>query len=356
MKRALIIRVGAIGDVLMIAPAAKALHDRGYIIDWVCGSVVSPLLAMYPWINRIEIDERALFHGAKLRQLAVTAALWKQLARHRYDICAILHADRRYKLLTLPVRARQRIMLSRHDRKSRFIPGRWLAEEYLRILGITPDGFHEQSTTLLRPERTLLPSLPPTSARARIAIVPGGAKNILRDDSLRRWPLENYAALAQSLLTNGCEVVLTGALDDAWTLPAFDSLLASHPRALLNYIGRTSLPELLALYDSCDAVITHDTGSMHVAGISRAALLAIFGPTDPTWFLPRRPNSKALWGGAHLACRPCYDGRDFADCTYNGCVRDITPAHVLRELDLLLTEARQNSPVATTTRHAPDLA
>jgi heptosyltransferase-2 len=219
-----------------------------------------------------------------------------------------------------------------------------MAEEFARILasaaGFAHDGFRESSISLLRPENfpPLASPLALSSDFAHtIALVPGGAKNILRDDALRRWPVENYAAVAQLLIARGHRVILTGAPDDAWTLPAFQPLLASHPHALLNRIGSTSLPELLALYDSCSLVITHDTGSMHIAGISRAAVLAIFGPTNPANVLPRRDRVKALWGGATLPCRPCFDGRNFAPCSFNGCVREITPAHVAAEAEAMLS-------------------
>jgi heptosyltransferase-2 len=35
-----------------------------------------------------------------------------------------------------------------------------------------------------------------------------------------------------------------------------------------------------------------------------------------------------LWGGAHLPCRPCYDGREFARCSDNVCISSISPAEV----------------------------
>jgi heptosyltransferase-2 len=101
---------------------------------------------------------------------------------------------------------------------------------------------------------------------------------------------------------------------------------------------------VISACDDCDAVVSHDTGPLHLAGLSRAPLIGIFGPTDPATFLPRRPFSVAIWGGHGFACRPCYDGRNFAPCQFNGCMHQVSPELVLRELDRLLNDRDQGMP------------
>jgi len=97
------------------------------------------------------------------------------------------------------------------------------------------------------------------------------------------------------------------------------------------------LPEVVSVCDASDAVVSHDTGPLHLAGLSESCLVGIFGPTDPSTFMPRRPSAVGIWGGQGFACRPCYDGRDFAPCKFNGCMHQVTPELVLRELDRLLS-------------------
>ena len=139
-----------------------------------------------------------------------------------------------------------------------------------------------------------------------------------------------YVELAAALLQRGHEVVLAGGPDDAWASPLFGHL------PVTDVIGKHSLVETVALLDSADVTVTHDTGPLHLAGITRSAVVAIFGPTDPRGRLPQRANCVALWGGEGFACRPCYDGRDFAPCDHNGCVRQITAAMVFHEIETLL--------------------
>jgi heptosyltransferase-2 len=125
---------------------------------------------------------------------------------------------------------------------------------------------------------------------------------------------------------------------------------------MTDVVGRTSLVEMLALLESADVVVTHDTGPLHMAGITSAAVVGIFGPTDPRGRLPQRENTVALWGGEGFACRPCYDGREYAPCRDNGCVRQVTPTMVLAEVQRLL-EARRTGvalpPRVITPEHTP---
>jgi heptosyltransferase-2 len=169
-------------------------------------------------------------------------------------------------------------------------------------------------------------------------VVPGGTRNVVGEQPLRRWPIENYVAVVRALRSRDWEIVLIGGPDDAWVVPHF------HGLQVADYIGKLSLPAVVSACDDCDAVISHDTGPMHLAGVSRACLVAVFGPTDPSVFLPRRAFSVAIWGGQGFACRPCYDGRHFAPCTFNGCMHQVTPELVLRELDRLLAERDQGLP------------
>jgi heptosyltransferase-2 len=351
-KSVLVVRLGAIGDVLMLLPAIHALHQRGARIDWVCGKVVSPLLALYPWVNRIEVDEQQLFHGGKAGQARALLGLWRRLAGRGYDLCAVMQYDRRYALLSRVVRAKRRFQLDKSSRETTLIEGRWHANEYARVLGLAADDFTEQNVRLIRPDT--VPDLaenPPLksemwgartspglrTAGRRIALVPAGAKNILREGALRRWPIANYVSLANQLLERGDHVVLTGSAEDAWVREHFGKLL--HHENLHDCIGQTSLPQLLALYDACNAVVTHDTGSLHIAAISLAKVVAIFGPTTMGNFLPRREGVVGLWGGERLACRPCYDGREFAACGRNVCMEDVSVERVLGELEKLTSGA-----------------
>jgi heptosyltransferase-2 len=341
MARILIIKFGAIGDVIMAIPAAHALYQQGNEIHWVCGQAVAPLLACYPWIHTIIADDRALLRGSKPEQFKALTTLWRTLAGRRYALCATLYYDKRYEWIALPIRAHRKLMLSKTDRATSLLPGRHHTNEYARILLNLEDRERPLSLAPVRPE--ILPPSPleRVANKARIVIAPAGARNMVRDDALRRWPAESYVAIARELLNRGLDVVLIGGPDDAWVTPAFAGL------AVNNQIGKLTLIETIALLDAGDVLVTHDTGPLHLAGITSTGIVSIFGPTDPRGRIPQRSNVVALWGGEGFACRPCYDGRDFAPCPNNGCMQQVTPAMVLEQIDAVLDQLqdqRRNAP------------
>src|SRR5262249_12730405 len=118
---------------------------------------------------------------------------------------------------------------------------------------------------------------------------------------------------------------------DQWALPAFQGL------PIVDLVGKTDLIQLVALFNQCDLVVSHDCGPMHLATLAGTRVVALFGPTDPHWLVELdRTKTRVLWGGEELACRPCYDGRNFADCANNLCMKSISVEAVDRAAHELL--------------------
>ncbi len=332
----LIVKLAAIGDVVMALPAVKLFKERfGGEVHWVCGRVVGPLLREFRFIDRIvEVDDRALLGTSHFARVGELLRVWRLLAGRRYHTCAVLHNDWRYRMLVLPVRKTRFIALSRSDRARMLLPGRYHGDEYSRIL-LGEDGLRPHRLAPLTIRNGLPASPLEKGTRRRIALVPAGARNVLRDDPQRRWPVAHYVELTSALLARGYEVILVGGPDDTWASGAFAGL------PVKDLIGRLSLVESIALFDACDLVISHDTGPFHLAALSSAAVLALFGPTNPGERLPNRPRLRVLWGGEDLACRPCYDGREFAACDDNLCMKRISPSQVLAVAEEMLAEPRE---------------
>ncbi|MCD6250038.1 MAG: glycosyltransferase family 9 protein, partial [candidate division Zixibacteria bacterium] len=118
-----------------------------------------------------------------------------------------------------------------------------------------------------------------------------------------------------------------GGPGDEWIITSFADL------KVIDLVGKTSLVELVALYRKCDAVITHDSGPMHLAGLAGAPLVALFGPTNPYEKVPRNGLHEILWGGEDLACRPCYDGKGYDNCQDNLCMKQISVVEVFNAIN-----------------------
>jgi heptosyltransferase-2 len=329
-KRALIVKLGAIGDVIATVPAVRALFDSGYEIHWICGKAARPLLESYSWIHIIAVDDAAILKGTTAQRLRHIVGLWRRIAGTHWDVCATLYYDRRYRILTLPVRANRRVALSSESRERNIVAVRSYSDEFARILLDLPDECRPRGFSPLRPDRLPPPPLPASKSKRRIAVVPGGTSNLIAQQILRRWPIENFVAVAAECRRREWEVVLLGGPGDEWVRPHFENI------AVTDCIAMFSLPEVISLCDTCDGVISHDTGPMHLAGLSDTCLIAIFGPSNPGHVLPRRAGVLAIWGGQEYACRPCYDLRTYAPCPSAGCMREVTPELVMEQLDRLL--------------------
>lgn len=319
--KVLVIKIGAVGDAVMALSMLSAIDRKepGSKITWVCGETVAPLVRAANRVDEvIELDDHRLLKGGKIGALSVLLGLWLKLWGRRFDLIVTGHSDSRYRLLGLTARGKIRRSFGEKEGRRWPVPGRYHADEYVRLItGLDGPSASRGEIPVLQAD--LAPNLGEKLAPSKrvVALAPGGAKNLLRDDALRRWPLENYVALAEKFLKGGIQVVVTGSPADQWVSDSFKHL------AVLDLVGQTSLTDLIALYRQCRLVVTHDSGPLHLALASGARVLALFGPTAPAEKVPAREKVRVLWGGEHLACRPCYDGRNYADCADNQCLKSL---------------------------------
>jgi heptosyltransferase-2 len=320
----------------MALPMVETLRQKepSAYITWVCGRGIEDLLKAYGKIDElIPIDEAVLLKGGPFARLRVVLALWAKLLFRRYDLVVTGYADFRYRLLSWTVWAEKRRSFDRKKSRPQPIPGRYFGDEYVRLVTDIdgPSAIQCHIPKIQIPLSKSLQAILVTSKRVkRVALVPGGAKNILRDDAVRRWPLENYKKLGFSFLKEGFQVLVVGAATDAWVSETFQN------SKIINLVGKTDLKELVSVFNICDLVVSHDSGPMHVAILAGAPTVALFGPTNP--FEKTRKQNRVIWGGAELACRPCYDGRNYADCKNNLCMKSIAVEKV-REVSLQMLDA-----------------
>lgn len=344
----LFVKIAAIGDIIMASGIIGALRSRypDARITWVTGDIGAPIVQALPGIDEVvAIDERALLTGSALTKLRALATIWRRLAGRSFDKCYVAHSDPRYRLIALTVRAAERHHIA--AQRGGFIGGRRHSDEYIRfVLGEESRGSHEDFMPLLRPD------LPPAIAaawpddRRLILLAPGGARNTMRDNPIRRWPIQSYRDLAGRLRQQGHAVALIGGPGDLWVADSFQGI------DVWNLLGKTSLVELMAVMARADVVVSHDSMAAHMPRLVRTPIVALFGPVNPMErvsgrvhecgadqtmpMIPPGPDNKLLWGGLGRACRPCYDGKDFAACRTFDCMQDISVEHVLHAIDQVL--------------------
>lgn len=331
MKKYLIIKIAAIGDVIMAIPMVQKIREREPDADitWVCGKAVYPILQEFPIDHFIVVDEKHLLRGNKMEKIKVVLDLWKQIAFRHYDVIALGHASRRYKILTLLTRSEVFHAFSHVMGRIWPIPGRHHTDEYVRLV---VNDFKKPVQSAIFPAINLSKKLEDKLSNSKkiIALAPGGARNLLADDGIRRWPIEHYAELAKQLVADNYQVVITGAPSDQWILPYFDDI------DIVDFVGKTNLLQLIAVFQRVDAIVTHDSGPLHLAGMTKTPLVALFGPTNPYEKVPQRDNVKIVWNHQKYACCPCYDGKYYAKCSHNDCLADIKTEEVYSMIQEML--------------------
>jgi len=96
--------------------------------------------------------------------------------------------------------------------------------------------------------------------------------------SAREWNKVHYRDLIRYLPADKVQIIITGSENE---LPGLDEFLSSLPESVINFVGRLSLEELIALINKCDGLIAASTGPLHIAAALGKHALGIFPPIRP---------------------------------------------------------------------------
>jgi heptosyltransferase-2 len=329
-RNILIIKLGAIGDIVMTLPLVTAIKraEPDASITWVCGKTVASILQTVSEIDRlIIVDERIILTGYFFPRLREIFKLWIALSGKVYDQIINAYQDRRYKFLTLPLRYKKYSSFMGDTPENTLRKERYFGLEFVRLYSAEASTDELLSYPVLNlPKNTPLLSSVDIKKSKNVIIAAGGAKNVLNTDDLRRWDIASYVALAQELISQGYNIILTGAQHDGWVSKAFENV------PVCNLIGKTNLIDLLVLLSKVNLLITHDTGILHLAKLTKTRTIGLYGPVNPRSFVGKFDPVTVIWMPKELTCAPCYDGKKFADCTNNQCLKNITIKDVLDKI------------------------
>ncbi len=334
-----------IGDAVMGTPALRAVMETRPDLRVV---VATRLPALQVFQNHPGIEDRwemppAGSDGAFVRRVhegrfAATLLLspsfrsaW-QVARARVPERWGYRSDTRGWLLTEAPEAR------------RGPPPRHQADDYLHLVkalgGRTPSHpwpeVHPSSSDHLAASAVLraLPRHVPT-----VALQPGAAFG-----PTKRWPEDRFIAVGREVIQRGGAVAVLGG-------PEEEKLCQSVARAVdpaqsgvcLPFAGPLSLPllALASLAPRMAALVTNDTGPMHLWAAGGGRVLAVFGMSLPELHGPRGPHAPVFFHLGDLPCRGCYRKR----CpTLTECLTGISAGEVSLSLLPLLDSPPSLSP------------
>ncbi|MEH0873209.1 ADP-heptose--LPS heptosyltransferase RfaF [Pectobacterium cacticida] len=151
----------------------------------------------------------------------------------------------------------------------------------------------------------------------------------------KRWPHYHYAALAQSLIERGYQIALFGSANDRSACDDILHGLTEDARQhCANLAGKTSLEQAVVLIAACRAVVSNDSGLMHVAAALHRPLVALYGPSSPDFTPPLSHQAEVirLITGYHRV------RKGDAEQGYHQSLIDIQPERVLSALDNFFTQ------------------
>ncbi len=338
--KVLILKPSSLGDVVQALPVARLLHRArpDAEIHWWLNRELVPLLEGDPDVARvIPFDRKRLGRLSGLPRLVTHL---NALRAERYDWVIDLQALARSAFVSWYARGGFTIGLD--DRREgapafydKAVPRAGFTThavdwylDVLRALAVPVDMAFEWLPP--RPEvhrllRCRIPSIDPDC----IALQPGA-----RWDN-KRWPLEHFRQLIGQLRSRlpHTQILILGGDGDR----PLGATLAGEGRAgVVDLTGQLDLQELIEVMRRVRALVTNDTGPMHIAAALGRPVVGLFGPTEPARTGPYGPQHRIL--RHELPCAPCLKSR----CRWRdpiGCLVGIEPRLVADEVVGLLNRA-----------------
>lgn len=339
----LIVKLSAIGDVVHTLPLLEVLH-KGMpeaAIDWLIEEEAAPIIEGHEAIRRILISRRKSWQSRFFLQAGRVAreiqGFLRELRSVKYDVVIDVQGLLKSGLLT---------GLSRGHRKMGFS---WAREGSTLFLSEPPYPVDERRqhaiTRYLRAAEIL--GCPAVSWEGRIPVRKVDGKRV--EDLLSRnqlthkkllavnpmarwetklWETKRFALLADRMSRElGLTVLFTGGPGDRLLI---EGIRGRMDQEAFNLAGQISLKELAYLYTRCEALISTDTGPMHIAAAMGCPVVALFGPTAPLRTGPYGPGHLVV--RQELECSPCLRKK----CDHKSCMNEISVDSVLEGLEKVL--------------------
>lgn len=355
VRDVLLIKFWGIGSLQLLTPAAAALRARHpgarlALLTLQQNGAFARGLGLFDEVLALDVASRswlALFR----RILALLGALRRRRFERVYDFEFFTRFSAVVSFLTgAPATAgfaAPGVWRGRLHRGNVPFNRYWHVARNFRALAGGEDGREVEPDDLH-------PYVPSDAERAeartalRAAGIPDGALLVVLNPNAgqlsleRRWPAESFGALARRLIEEEeCAVALVGTAGESERAARVRRAIGPVPDgAFADLTGRLSIGALVALLGEAAAVVSNDSGPMHLAAAAGAPTLGLFGPETPTMYRPLGARAEFLWDPP--VCSPCinvHDGK-VANCIHGRpeCLMRLDVERVLEHTVALLRE------------------
>jgi len=330
IRRVLVVRLSAIGDIVLTTPLLAELHRAlpQARIDFCTKAPFAPLVASNPAVSSVVTPE-SITPGAA------------------YDLVVDLQNNRRSRAVIRKLRA---------GKVTRYHKRNWKKVLLVQFKINVSDGYQ---SVVERYGETLAGIASKITAPCALYPAPEDhafAAGALGSDGpvlalcfganhfTKRYPLERFARIIElvSSATPARVLLLGGKEDEPEAAKLMAALTDAARSRVLSLAGKASLMQSAALLSRVDAVLTNDTGLMHIASAFGKRLFVIFGSSVKAFgFMP--------WGAEYelfetpgLACRPCsHIGRATCPKGHFRCMMEIAPERIASRI---IETLNQSSP------------
>ncbi len=342
LTRVLIVKLGALGDIIHAIPVAAALRRAhpAARIDWLVSARHREILDLVPVIDRrFVINDRGAGGGS-----GILAAIG-ELRRGRYDVALDLQGLLKSAVFARSSGARRVIGFA-----SRYLRERWARPFYTDVHDPGGGGmYHPDETHVVWTNLGLLlplgirvgtPEFPidrvESAVAAEMAAEAGGRYVILNPGAAwptKRWPPARLAAVARALRDEHAlrSVVIWGPGEEAL---AREVASGSNGAAIVS--PATSITDLVALSRGAALFVSGDTGPAHIAAAVGTPIVGIYGPTRPSRNGPWSRDDVTVSRDAVCQCHHLRRCR-----LQTMCLEDIQVDEVMQAVERRLAGARR---------------
>lgn len=141
----------------------------------------------------------------------------------------------------------------------------------------------------------------------------------------KRWPEAHFAAVAKQQREAGWQTWIFGSEKDQ---TVGQSIQAQVGAMCVDLTGKTSMAQAIDLMSLATAVVSNDSGLMHVAAALDKKVIALYGSSDPHFTPPLHDQADILT--LNLACSPCF--KRTCPLGHLNCLQQLPPERVLEKL------------------------
>ena len=304
----LVIDFGQLGDVVLSLPALRAIRNRfpQAKITVVVGQPGAEVVTLSGYANvTLGVDRVSLRDGPKLISIARIVKLVKAVRRAKFDFVIDLHSLSETNLLGLLSGAPMRLYARRPGRSLNYLANfsppppveedhrkRHLVDRYLDVLlplEVSGADRSPRLRTRAADDATIDKLLKKEKAETGsplIGLFPGAGH------PSRRWPLEQFAALADYLIRNdGVRPVVFAGPEERALIPQMKNLF---PRSTIIF-DRLTIPQMAAAQARLAAFVSNDTGPMHVAAAVGTPVILLLDRRAPESYLPLGSQHRVIY-------------------------------------------------------------